>query len=247
MRLDKLMSNLGIATRSEIKKIVRSGRVTLNGAVVTDSSVHISDSDTVELDGSLLLIKDYIYLLMDKPDEVLTAMEDKRLNCVGDYISPELKAKKISPVGRLDYHTTGLLILTNDGEFAHRMTSPKYHLPKEYRILYRGNALTSAQVTEAASGMQLHDMNEVVNLKPAELILESDIGELHCCQITISEGKTHQIRRMISSWGCEVIELRRTRIGSLVLDSAVLEDDSINIRELTDEEVNRLKSELQLI
>ncbi|MCQ2483251.1 MAG: rRNA pseudouridine synthase [Clostridia bacterium] len=241
MRLDKLISNLGIATRSEIKKIIRSGRVVVNGNIVKDASIHIGDDDSVLLDGIELQKKDFIYLLLDKPDEVVTAMEDKRLSCVGDLLPPELKAKKISPVGRLDYHTTGLLLITNDGEFSHRMTSPKYHLPKKYLVTYSGNSLSDKQIEEAQNGMKLHDMNEVVNLKPAKLELCDDYGDYHRCFLTLTEGKTHQVRRMISAWGCEVIELRRVQIGSLVLDNS-----DTQLRELDVEEISKLKKELQM-
>lgn len=247
MRLDKMISNLGIATRSEIKKIIKAGRVSVNGTVVKDASIHIKDEDIVCLDGNPLQNKEYIYLLMDKPDEVLTAMEDKRLTCVGDFLSPELKTKKVSPVGRLDYHTTGLLIITNDGEFSHRMTSPKYHLPKTYSIIYSGNSLTDKQIEEVKNGMTLRDTDEIVKLKPAVLELGDDVQDLHSCKITITEGKTHQIRRMISSWNCEVINLRRIRIGSLSINDEIMNIDSDNlIRELTDDEVMKLKSELML-
>lgn len=252
MRLDKMISNLGIATRSEIKKIIKSGRVKVNGAVVSDASIHIKDDDIVLLDDVEIQSQNYIYLLMDKPDGVVTAIEDKRLSCVGDYLSPELKTKKVSPVGRLDYHTTGLLILTNDGEFSHRMTSPKYHLPKTYFVTYSGPMLTSREVSEAELGMTLKDMDEVVKLKPAILELGEDVSgednsEYHTCKLTLTEGKTHQVRRMISSWNCEVIELRRVSIGSLSIPSIPDEDNSIcPIRELETDEINQLKLELKM-
>ena len=247
MRLDKMISNLGIATRSEIKKIIKAGRVKVNGVVVSDASIHIKDDDTVLLDDEEIQSKDYIYLLMDKPVNVITAMEDKRLQCVGDFLSPELKAKKVSPVGRLDYHTTGLLIITNDGEFSHRMTSPKYHLPKTYLVTYSGNRLTNKQVEEASSGMTLHDTDEVIKLKPSVLELGEDNGDYHTCKLTLTEGKTHQVRRMISSWNCEVIELRRISIGSLSIGDIPEDDNSIYpIRELDFSEINQLKLELKM-
>ena len=132
MRLDRLLANSGLGTRSQVRDKISKGSVLVNGAVITDASFHVSENDSIIYDGEPINCQTKLYYLLDKPDGVLTAMEDKRLPCVADYIPSELMSKKLSPVGRLDYHTSGLLIITNDGELSHRLQSPKYEVPKIY-------------------------------------------------------------------------------------------------------------------
>ena len=138
MRLDRLLANSGLGTRSTVRDIVSRGSVQVNGAVISDPSFHVKETDSIMIDGQEINLQTKLYYLLDKPDGVLTAMEDKRLPCVADYIPPELKSKKLSPVGRLDYHTSGLLIITNDGELSHRLQSPRYEVPKVYLATFRG-------------------------------------------------------------------------------------------------------------
>ena len=128
MRLDRLLANSGLGTRSTVRDIVSRGSVQTK-----------------------------LYYLLDKPDGVLTAMEDKRLPCVADYIPPELKSKKLSPVGRLDYHTSGLLIITNDGELSHRLQSPRYEVPKVYLATFRGLDWTDEEIDTVHSGFTIRD------------------------------------------------------------------------------------------
>lgn len=243
MRLDKMLSNSGYGTRSTVTKMIRSGQVSVNGIIVKDSGFHVKDTDDVSIGGTSTVKKDHLYFVLDKPDGVLTAMEDKRLPTVADFIPPEVKNLKLSPVGRLDYHTTGLLIITNDGELSHRLTSPKYKIPKRYLVNYTsatGKTIGENQVKEASEGMVLTDMDKPIKLAPSELEILSDSQII----LTLYEGKTHEVRRMVSQWGCEVTELRRISLGDIVL-----EDDSIpgTITELTEEQINSLKKGTGLI
>ena len=239
MRLDKMLSNSGYGTRSTVTKLIKSGQVTVNGVTIKDSGFHISDTDDVAINGDSTTQKDHLYFAFDKPDGVLTAMEDKRLPNVGDYIPPEISNLKLSPVGRLDYHTTGLLIITNDGELSHRLTSPKYKVPKRYLVNYSGPSLGQAQINEALSGMTLLDMDKPVKLSPSILELPED----NIAILTLHEGKTHEVRRMISQWGCEVVSLRRISLGSIELDE---NSTPGSLTELTSEQIESLKKETGL-
>ncbi|MCQ2528120.1 MAG: pseudouridine synthase [Saccharofermentans sp.] len=235
-----MLSNSGYGTRSTITKMIRSGQVTVNGTVIKDSGYHVKETDEVLLNGSATVQKDNLYFIFDKPDGVLTAMEDKRLPTVADYIPAEIKNLKLSPVGRLDYHTTGLLIITNDGDLSHRLTSPKYKIPKRYLVTYKGAILDNSHIEEAASGMTLTDMDKPIKLAPANLELLSDNQAI----LTLTEGKTHEVRRIISAWGREVLELRRISLGAIELS-----EDSIpgTLTELNEEQVLQLKKETGLI
>lgn len=232
MRLDKLLANTGIGTRSEVKGMILKGRVTVNGALIRDPGFAVDTEDNITVNGQQIDGNEYIYLLFDKPDEVLTAMEDTRLDCVGNYIPDNLKGKHLSPVGRLDYHTTGLLIITNDGPLNHKLTSPKYKVRKSYLVTYEGDDLTDDIVRELGEGITLTDMEEHTKLAPALLELKDN----KTCLITLTEGKTHEVRRIIAHYGRSVISLRRVSIADLKLDS---EEPGL-LRPLTKEELSYL-------
>lgn len=234
MRLDKMLSNSGKGTRSTVAGLIRAGRVCVNGIIVKDAGFHVTDEDIVEIAGERAEHKKFLYYKLDKPDSVLTAMEDKRLPTIAQFIPPESVNLKLSPVGRLDYHTTGLLIITNDGQLSHRLTSPKYRIPKKYRILYDGEELTREHVDEAAAGITLTDRGRAEKLAPAELSLVSPgIAEL-----ILYEGKTHEVRRIISYWGRTVSELRRISIANITLS-----EDSTpgTIEEIDGKQINILR------
>ena len=232
MRLDKLLANSGKGTRSEVKKLISSGMVSVNGQVIKDAGYHVSDSDDVNVGSSSVSEKTFLYYLLDKPDSVLTAMEDKRLKCVGDLIPASLKGRKLSPVGRLDYHTTGLLLITNDGELSHRITSPRYKIKKVYKVTYSGDPLGEEHIREAAEGIVLTDTGKKIKLAPAVLKLTAE----NTCLITLTEGKTHEVRRIISHFGREVLELRRIKLANLEIKDPVPGE----FRELTGEEIKGL-------
>ncbi|MBP5262207.1 MAG: rRNA pseudouridine synthase [Clostridiales bacterium] len=234
MRLDRLLANSGIGTRSEVKKMIGRGRVAVGGVIIRDPSADVSEKDSISVDGNDISSGEYIYLIFDKPDEVLTAMEDTRHKCVGDFIPDKLKGKHLSPVGRLDYHTTGLLIITNDGDLNHRITSPRYKIPKTYHVRYGGEPLTEDIIQSLSEGITLTDMDKPVKLAPCVL----EISGINECLITLTEGKTHEVRRIISHFGRTVISLRRISIGPVVLE----EDNEGLLRTMTPEELQSLKA-----
>jgi len=234
MRLDRALSASGEGTRSELKKMIRNGKVSVNGNVITDPGFKVESSDVISVSGNEVSVSENLYFLFDKPDCVLTAMEDKRLPTVADYIPANLKSKKLAPVGRLDYHTTGLLIITNDGELSHRLTSPRYDVPKMYDITYSGDPLSGEHVKQCNDGVVLEEEGKKTVLKPSKLELRED-GR---CILTLYEGKTHEVRRLIASFGRSVITLRRFAIGDLVLK----EEKPGELRPLAPEELISLKA-----
>jgi len=240
MRLDRILANSGIGTRSSVRSLIASGGVAVNGAVAKDPGMQVKDTDTITINGSEIGQKDNLYFLLDKPDSVLTAMEDPRLTCVGDFIPDELRGKKLAPVGRLDYHTTGLLIITNDGELSHRLQSPKYHIAKRYHVTFEGHSWADSEIAKVKEGVTLTDMDMPVKTAPAELSAIDD----HTAEITLFEGKTHEVRRIFAHFGKEVIALRRVSLADLEID--ISPENAGAIRELTDAEIKSLKSAVRL-
>lgn len=239
MRLDKLIANSGLGTRSEIRKLITRGLVCVNGTVIKDAGLAVTEDDLVTVNGEEVGLKTHLYYIFDKPDEVLTAMEDKRLTTIADFIPDALKSRKLSPVGRLDYHTTGLLIITNDGDLSHRLTSPKYKIPKTYLITFEGEPVNSEMISKFADGFTLTDMDEPVKLAPSTL---TPIDDTHA-ELIIKEGKTHQVRRMMAHFNRSVTELRRIAIG----DIKVPEQKEGILIEMPSEDVEYLLRETGLI
>ena len=233
MRLDKLLANSGVGTRSEVKKMIASGRVMVNGSVSRDPSTNVSEDDSIKIDGNEADTGEFLYFIFDKPDCVLTAMDDARQECVGNFIPKELKGKHLSPVGRLDYHTTGLLIITNDGELSHKITSPKYKINKTYLVEYEGEELTNNIAEELAQGITLTDMDKPVKLAPCRLELLNN----NKCKLILTEGKTHEVRRIIAHYGRSVVTLRRISIGPL----SITEEPTGELRPMTKDEIHSLK------
>lgn len=215
MRLDRLLANSGCGSRNDVRAIIKKGRVAVNGNIITDPSAHVSESDDLLVDGAPLKTASKLYYIFDKPDGVLTAMEDKRLPTVSDYIPSNLKNLKLSPVGRLDYHTTGLLVITNDGELSHRLTSPKYEIPKVYRVVFEGDPVNEDEIRECAEGVTLTDTDTPVKLRPCRIVPVDD----NICEITLYEGKTHEVRRLMAHFDKSITELRRISIGDIRLPS----------------------------
>lgn len=240
MRLDRLLANSGLGTRSSVRSLIASGGVSVNGVVVKDAGIKVSESDHITCNGNEIGLKENLYFLLDKPDGVLTAMEDPRLPCIGEFIPDELKGKKLAPVGRLDYHTTGFLIITNDGELSHRLQSPKYHIAKRYLVTFDGPDWNEEEISRVAAGITLTDMDQPVKTAPAELKRIDDTT----AEITLFEGKTHEVRRIFAHFGKEVLALRRISLAGLEIDKST--ENTGTIRELTDEEVDILKSAVRL-
>ena len=227
MRLDRLLSELGVASRSELRSIIRAGRVKVDGAVVTAPDRRVdAQINTISLDGELLRWQRFRYFMMDKPEGVLSVTEDRRQETVLDRLSPELKRLELFPVGRLDKDTSGLLLLTNDGDFAHRVISPKSGVEKRYRAEVEGIP-DEVDVRAFAQGMVLADGTQCL---PARLEITGE----SVCYVTVMEGKYHQVKRMLATCGKPVKHLRRLSVGSLELGESL---EPGGIRELGQEDL----------
>ena len=223
MRLDRLLSELGVASRSEL----RAGRVKVDGAVVTAPDRRVdAQINTISLDGELLRWQRFRYFMMDKPEGVLSVTEDRRQETVLDRLSPELKRLELFPVGRLDKDTSGLLLLTNDGDFAHRVISPKSGVEKRYRAEVEGIP-DEVDVRAFAQGIVLADGTQCL---PARLEITGE----SVCYVTVMEGKYHQVKRMLATCGKPVKHLRRLSVGSLELGESL---EPGGIRELGQEDL----------
>ena len=209
-RLDKIISSQYGISRSITKAIIHRGKVKVNGAVVRDPSLQIDlDSSQIEYKGQAVDYKEHIYIIINKPKGVLSASEDKTRETVVDLVPPELSRQGLFPVGRLDRDTTGLLIITDDGDFAHNVISPKKNIVKTYRVTLDGE-VTEEMIERFGEGIVLAD-----GTKCKKAILER-IDE-NIAEIKITEGKYHQIKRMFGVVGLGVNELERIALGKLNL------------------------------
>ena len=228
MRLDKLLTHLGVASRSGVRAALKAGRVRVGQAVVKDAGFQVDELSEVMLDGQRLDTRLTRHLMLYKPAGVLTAKEDARQKTVMEQLPPVYTALGCMPVGRLDKDTTGLLLLTTDGELAHRLLSPERHVDKTYVAAVDGR-LEESDVNAFAAGIALNDFTCL----PAKLeILSPDMA-----RVTVREGKFHQVKRMFGAVGKPVTELHRERFGPLALDPALRPGA---YRELTEDEIAAL-------
>jgi 16S rRNA pseudouridine516 synthase len=212
MRIDKLLSEMGVASRRECAAAAKAGQVLVDGVSVKDSARHVDpENQKIIFRGREITYAKYVYVMLNKPEGYVSATEDTRLPVVTALLSEELQKRELFPVGRLDRDTVGLMILTNNGPLAHSLLSPKHHVEKEYRFT---SAAPMRPGVEALfkDGVTLKDGYEC---KSAKIILESDrMGGV----ITLTEGKYHQIKRMFGVFGLGVNALTRASIGGLKLD-----------------------------
>ena len=213
-RLDKLLAGTGKWSRREVKALVRQGLVRVDGRLAASAEDKLDPAAAiVTVAGETISLCRFTYVMLHKPAGVLTATEDRKQPTVLDLLPPELRRIGLAPVGRLDKDTEGLLLLTNDGELAHRLLSPKYHVDKRY--LARVDGELSAADTEAfACGMTLGDGLECL---PAGLEVLPD----RVCIVTLREGKFHQVKRMLAARGAPVLYLKRLSMGPLTLDDSL--------------------------
>lgn len=229
-RLDKFLCDCGVGSRSQVKVIVKAGRVSVDGAVVRDGSQKVdAEKQTIRLDGQSLLAVGRLVVMLNKPADYVTATEDARQQTVMELLPPELKNKDLKPVGRLDKATEGLLLLTNDGDLLHRLISPKKEVPKVYYAKHEGTA-TEEDVAAFAAGLTLKDGLVCLPAKLEPL----GAGE---SLVTVCEGKYHQVRRMMASRDMPVTYLERRQEGHLTLGD--LTRGSVRI--LTEEEIADLE------
>lgn len=240
LRIDKLLAHMGYGTRSEIKRHIKAGKVTLDGKAVKDSGIIVDNgAQTVAFEGEQVIYKSVVYLMLNKPQGVISATEDGRERTVIDLLEPEDNRLGPFPVGRLDKDTVGLLLLTNDGALAHELLSPRKHVDKTYEAMVLGDVGESDAVL-FRNGVELDD---------GYLTLPADLEVLECFErpegvcshirLTIREGKFHQVKRMFEAVGKRVLTLKRISMGSLKLDESLEEGQ---YRELTEEELKGLQA-----
>lgn len=237
IRLDKFLSEMSGWTRSEVKKIVRTGSVTVDGNEVKKPETKIDEKlSIVSVDGRQIKYNKYEYYMLNKPKGFVSATTDREYKTVVDIISSSEK-KDLFPVRRLDIDTEGLLLITNDGELAHRLLAPKNHVEKTYYVEVSG-ILDDVDVDAVEKGL---DIGEEKNTIPAKMeILKTDIqNNISSCYLTIHEGKFHQVKRMMKKLGKTVTYLKRVSMGSLILDSKLKKG---NYRKLTEQEIIELKN-----
>jgi len=211
-RLDAYLAHAGIGSRSDVKKLVRRGRVTVDGEAVKDFSLHLTEGQVVRVDDEVIDPPlEGATLLLHKPEGHATSHDLREAPLVFDLVPDRYRTLSIEAVGRLDRETTGLLVLTTDGQLNHALTHPKRKVSRRYRIRYVGDLAPDA-VEQVARGIQLHD--EETPTRPATLTLGPEPGE---ATLILREGRFHQVRRMIAALGGRVVSLHRDRIGGLEL------------------------------
>lgn len=233
MRLDKYLCETGFGTRSQVKDLLKKGQVMVNGEVVKKPELKINETtDQILCQGKKASYQKNIYLMLHKPAGVVSATEDNREKTVLDLVSPEDRKNGLFPVGRLDKDTEGLLLLTDDGELAHRLLSPKKHVDKTYYAKIDGQ-VTEEHVKQFREGLDIGDEKKTL---PAVLtiLLSGPVSEI---EVTIHEGRFHQIKRMFEAVGCKVTYLKRLSMGSLVLDETLPPEE---YRPLTEAELEGL-------
>ncbi|MFN3366593.1 MAG: pseudouridine synthase [Exiguobacterium mexicanum] len=232
MRIDKLLANMGYGSRKDVKILLKQGAVRIDDQPVKDAKRQINlEAERVTVHGEVVEYKPFVYLMMNKPAGVISATEDKVESTVVDLIDPAYAHYDLFPIGRLDKDTTGLLLLTNDGAFNHALMSPRKHVDKVYIAEVDGE-MTADDVRRFAEGVELEDG---YTTKPARLELLSKSGRRSTIRLTLSEGKYHQVKRMVAAVGKHVERLERVQIGGLELD-LTLEPGAY--RELTETEVD---------
>ncbi|VLO52703.1 ribosomal small subunit pseudouridine synthase A [Streptococcus pneumoniae] len=239
MRLDKFLVACAVGSRTEVKNLLKAGRVTVNGKKEKSAKLQIDEKiDEIRFDGQVLEYEEFVYYMMNKPKGVISATEDPKHRTVLDLLDDLARSKEIFPVGRLDIDTHGLLLLTNDGQLAHVLLSPKRHVDETYLAQVKG-IMTQEDVEIFAEGIPLKDFT----CQPAILELVSIDTEKNQSQIrvTIAEGKFHQIKRMVGYCGKEVVDLQRLTMGTLVLDENLERGEW---RRLTKEELEILRANI---
>jgi len=240
MRLDKFLVACAVGSRTEVKNFLKSGRVTVNGKKEKSAKLQIDEgTDEIHFDGEKLDYEEFVYYMMNKPQGVISATEDPKHKTVLDLLDDYARAKEVFPVGRLDIDTHGLLLLTNDGKLAHALLSPKRHVDKTYLAQVKG-IMTDTDVETFAKGIPLKDFT----CQPAKLELVSIDTEKEesLVRMTIAEGKFHQVKRMVTYCGKEVVDLQRLTMGTLTLDENLKRGEW---RRLTKEELEGMLESVQ--
>lgn len=229
-RLDKVIASQTNYSRKEVKGLVKGKRVRVNGEVISNSDIKInSECDLISIDNEELVIKKYVYLILNKPKGYVSATDDKRFPTVLDLVPSEYLHRNLFPVGRLDKDTTGLMIITDDGDFAHDVLSPKKHIKKLYEVMIDID-MTEEMVSGFFEGVKLNDGV----CKSADLVITGKNTGI----VTLTEGRYHQIKRMFGCYKAEVLELNRIGMGNFGLPSDLLVGDC---REISTSELESVK------
>lgn len=215
-RLDKILVSQSIGSRKEVQKLIKDGAVCVNGECIKQPQHKVNAvADDITVSGQPLLYSKYVYIMMNKPAGVLSASNDRRAETVVDLLPEEFRRPGLFPAGRLDKDTEGLLIITNDGEFAHNMLSPKKHVAKKYIARLDGE-ITEEMINSFEKGIVFADGTHCL---PAKLEIDSESSDKKTAVVTVCEGKFHQVKKMFSVCGKNVVHLKRISIGNLYLDS----------------------------
>lgn len=239
IRIDKYLANCGIATRSEVKKYIKAKQITVNDEIVSKSEMKVDEiNDIICFKGKRVIYEKYVYYLFHKPAGCVTAKQDNIHKTVMDYFPDDIKAKDIAPVGRLDLDTEGLLLFTNDGPLTHHLLSPTHHIPKTY-YAFLDKEVPETAMQQFKEGIDIGDDKPTL---PAELVIlpvENDEkgNTIYSAELTIHEGRFHQVKRMFEAVGCTVTYLKRLSMGSITLGDLPKGE----YRKLTDKEVEELK------
>lgn len=235
-RLDKIIASQGQHSRSEVKKLIKSGRITVDGVVPKSGGIKLDPQMAdIRIDGVPLNYKKHIYIMLNKPQGVISASNDKTQKTVVDLVPKELFREGLFPAGRLDGDTRGFVLITDDGDFAHRILSPKNHIMKTYHATLR-DELSEDDILRFKEGLTLGDGTKCLEAH-VRVLEEKDTT---VAEIKICEGKYHQVKRMFASIGNKVLDLRRVKMGGLSLDEALSEGEC---REITNDELKLILSD----
>lgn len=233
-RLDKFLADAGLGTRSEVKRILKGGLVSVNGTAVKDPAAKIdAENDLVEYRGERVAFEEHRYFILNKPDGVVSATEDRNEPTVLSLLK-DVNTKDLFPVGRLDKDTEGLLLITDDGGLAHKLLSPKFHVDKTYHVTAEG-IITDDDIRRLEEGVDIGEKALTLPAKAEIINTGQDISEV---LLTIHEGKFHQVKRMFEVIGKPVVHLKRISFGPLKLDEKLATGE---FRRLADEEIKALK------
>jgi len=236
VRIDKLLAHTGFGSRTDVKKLLKEKAVKIDGVLVKDAKYKVNlENEVVTVYDEVVRYREFVYLMMNKPQDCLSATKDKSGRTVLDLLSEEYLSFDVVPAGRLDRDTEGLMLLTNDGALVHEIISPKKEVYKRYVAQISGE-LTDEGIAKLESGVEILDgTGEPFVTKPAKV---TDLGA-NCVSIEITEGKFHQVKRMFAKVGCKVVYLKREAIGALELDPDLGLGE---YRELTASELRTFKS-----
>lgn len=214
-RLDKILSTQLNISRTDAKQMIKKGRVSVNGILAKSGDVKVADADIVAVDGNEISYSRFVYIMMNKPKGVISASDGKGEKTVVDLVPSDMQRRGLFPAGRLDKDTTGFVLLTDDGEFAHSILSPSRHIDKTY-VVTLDKPVTPEVVQDFRSGMELN--GERLLQADAQIISE----DATVCRVVLRQGLYHQIKRMFKKHGLTVVELKRVKMGNLPLDDSLL-------------------------